>query len=174
MFTEDFQMDFLRQYHAVFDEFRGSFLAGEMAWNFADFMTGQGPPHLALSSCLISVLNHLAAWHLPGGPAGTTSRWTGKDGVEQGRGPRTVSCGGRSLFGYLRMDSRVPGYAILLMGPVMFLTIVYCLILLLYSNFNTILYVFLVFSFMPILTVFHVYAIFVNSALIFYILIGAL
>ena len=41
MFTEDFQVDFLREHHHVFDDFRKSFLSGEMVWNFADFMTGQ-------------------------------------------------------------------------------------------------------------------------------------
>lgn len=41
-FTEDFQADFLQHYHMVFDEFRHTFLAGEMVWNFADFMTPQG------------------------------------------------------------------------------------------------------------------------------------
>jgi len=33
----------LQRYHAVFDQFRAKhLLAGEMAWNFADFMTPQG------------------------------------------------------------------------------------------------------------------------------------
>ena len=41
VFTEDFQVDFLKEYHGVFDEFRKTFLAGEMVWNFADFMTVQ-------------------------------------------------------------------------------------------------------------------------------------
>jgi len=41
-FTEDFQSEFLQHYHVVFDEFSHLFLAGEMVWNFADFMTQQG------------------------------------------------------------------------------------------------------------------------------------
>lgn len=41
-FTEDFQSEFLQHYHIVFDEFSHLFLAGEMVWNFADFMTQQG------------------------------------------------------------------------------------------------------------------------------------
>ncbi|ELU00445.1 hypothetical protein CAPTEDRAFT_123745 [Capitella teleta] len=42
VFTEDFQTDFLMEYHAVFDVYRKMFLVGEMIWNFADFMTKQG------------------------------------------------------------------------------------------------------------------------------------
>ena len=42
MFTEDYQVDFLREHHHVFDDLRSTFLSGEMVWNFADFMTGQG------------------------------------------------------------------------------------------------------------------------------------
>ena len=42
-FSEDYQADLLQRYHAVFDQFRAKhLLAGEMAWNFADFMTPQG------------------------------------------------------------------------------------------------------------------------------------
>lgn len=41
VFTEEYQTEFLAQYHAVFDEFRKTFFAGEMVWNFADFMTAQ-------------------------------------------------------------------------------------------------------------------------------------
>ncbi|KAI0212759.1 Beta-glucuronidase [Lamellibrachia satsuma] len=41
VFTEDYQVDFMREYHAVFDVFRKKYLAGEMVWNFADFMTVQ-------------------------------------------------------------------------------------------------------------------------------------
>ena len=40
MFSEEFQMDFFRKYHAVFDEL--PFVIGEHVWNFADFMTQQG------------------------------------------------------------------------------------------------------------------------------------
>ena len=42
VFTEDFQNDFLSEYHKVFDKLRREFLVGEMVWNFADFMTVQG------------------------------------------------------------------------------------------------------------------------------------
>ncbi|KAL5017218.1 hypothetical protein ScPMuIL_006807 [Solemya velum] len=41
IFTEEYQVDFMSQYHKVFDEFRKDFLVGEMVWNFADFMTDQ-------------------------------------------------------------------------------------------------------------------------------------
>ena len=49
MFTEEYQQDFLREYHKGFDKLRAEFLVGEMVWNFADFMTVQGilPKHLA-------------------------------------------------------------------------------------------------------------------------------
>ncbi len=40
MFSEEYQCEFLRQYHAVFD--RLDFVIGEHVWNFADFMTKQG------------------------------------------------------------------------------------------------------------------------------------
>jgi beta-glucuronidase len=40
MFTEEYQCEFLRRYHAVFD--RLDFVVGEHVWNFADFMTKQG------------------------------------------------------------------------------------------------------------------------------------
>lgn len=39
MFSEEFQVDFLKTYQEVFDEF--DFVAGEHVWNFADFMTMQ-------------------------------------------------------------------------------------------------------------------------------------
>lgn len=42
LFTEEFQDDFLKEYHKVFDKLRPEFLVGEMVWNFADFMTVQG------------------------------------------------------------------------------------------------------------------------------------
>ena len=41
VFTEDYQVDFLKQYHSIFDIFKKEFLVGEMVWNFADFMTDQ-------------------------------------------------------------------------------------------------------------------------------------
>jgi len=41
VFTEDYQVEFMREYHAVFDVVRQKYLVGEMVWNFADFMTGQ-------------------------------------------------------------------------------------------------------------------------------------
>ena len=42
MFTEDFQVEFLMEYHSVFDTVRKDYLVGEMVWNFADFMTVEG------------------------------------------------------------------------------------------------------------------------------------
>ncbi|CAH1802117.1 unnamed protein product, partial [Owenia fusiformis] len=39
IFTEEYQVDFMREYHAVFDKLRTQFFVGEMVWNFADFMT---------------------------------------------------------------------------------------------------------------------------------------
>ena len=42
MFTEEYQVDFLREYHKAFDKLMSDFLVGEMVWNFADFMTVQG------------------------------------------------------------------------------------------------------------------------------------
>ncbi|KAM9320081.1 beta-glucuronidase [Gastrophryne carolinensis] len=41
MFTEEYQEMVLRNYHAVFDQKRKSFVIGELIWNFADFMTAQ-------------------------------------------------------------------------------------------------------------------------------------
>ena len=41
MFTEDYQVEFLPEYHLIFDTARKENLMGEMVWNFADFMTGQ-------------------------------------------------------------------------------------------------------------------------------------
>ena len=41
MFTEDYQVDFLEEYHTIFDLARKENLIGEMVWNFADFMTSQ-------------------------------------------------------------------------------------------------------------------------------------
>ena len=40
MFTEEFQVEFLRAYHEVFDEYDN--FVGEQVWNFADFSTSQG------------------------------------------------------------------------------------------------------------------------------------
>lgn len=40
MFTEDFQVEYLRANHEVFDEF--DTFVGEQVWNFADFNTSQG------------------------------------------------------------------------------------------------------------------------------------
>jgi beta-glucuronidase len=40
MFTEEFQVEYLRMNHEVFDEFEN--FIGEHVWNFADFHTGQG------------------------------------------------------------------------------------------------------------------------------------
>eukprot|EP01118_Nematostelium_gracile_P020500 TRINITY_DN9957_c0_g1_i1.p1 TRINITY_DN9957_c0_g1~~TRINITY_DN9957_c0_g1_i1.p1 ORF type:complete len:247 (-),score=52.36 TRINITY_DN9957_c0_g1_i1:35-685(-) len=39
IFSEEFQRDFMSQYHAVFDELRQKFLVGELIWCFADFET---------------------------------------------------------------------------------------------------------------------------------------
>ena len=41
VFTEEYQVEFMQEYHAVFDKYRSKFLVGEMVWNFADFMTDQ-------------------------------------------------------------------------------------------------------------------------------------
>ena len=41
MFTEEYQVDFLKNYHKTFDVLRKDFLVGELVWNFADFMTDQ-------------------------------------------------------------------------------------------------------------------------------------
>ncbi|WP_028551552.1 beta-glucuronidase [Paenibacillus sp. UNC451MF] len=40
MFTEEFQVEYLRANHEVFDEFKT--FVGEQVWNFADFNTSQG------------------------------------------------------------------------------------------------------------------------------------
>lgn len=42
VFTEEYQTEFIQEYHRVFDTLRSEFLVGEMPWNFADFMTLQG------------------------------------------------------------------------------------------------------------------------------------
>jgi len=42
VFTEEFQVEFMSEYHKAFDHMRPEFLVGEMVWNFADFMTSQG------------------------------------------------------------------------------------------------------------------------------------
>jgi beta-glucuronidase len=42
VFTEEYQVEFLSEYHKGFDTLRPDFLVGEMVWNFADFMTVQG------------------------------------------------------------------------------------------------------------------------------------
>lgn len=39
MFSEEFQVEFLKAYHEVYDKL--PFIIGEQVWNFADFMTGQ-------------------------------------------------------------------------------------------------------------------------------------
>ena len=41
MFTEEFQVAFIRQYHATFDTYRKEFLVGELIWNMHDFATDQ-------------------------------------------------------------------------------------------------------------------------------------
>lgn len=40
MFSEEYQLEFLRKYHEVFDKL--DFVIGEHIWNFADFQTSQG------------------------------------------------------------------------------------------------------------------------------------
>ncbi len=40
MFSEEFQVEFLRAYHEIFDTL--GWLIGEHVWNFADFMTKEG------------------------------------------------------------------------------------------------------------------------------------
>ncbi|ODM98568.1 Beta-glucuronidase [Orchesella cincta] len=43
VFTEEFQLEYLREHFKAFDALRANTtLIGEMIWNFADFMTGQG------------------------------------------------------------------------------------------------------------------------------------
>ena len=42
-FTEEFQSEYVSQYHGTFDRLRAArFFIGEHIWNFADFMTAQG------------------------------------------------------------------------------------------------------------------------------------
>ncbi|XP_074640539.1 beta-glucuronidase-like [Tubulanus polymorphus] len=41
IFSEEYQVEFIKQYHKSFDKLRNEFLVGEMIWNFADFMTAQ-------------------------------------------------------------------------------------------------------------------------------------
>jgi len=36
-YSEDYQKDFIAEYHQTFDKIRHDYLAGEMIWNFADF-----------------------------------------------------------------------------------------------------------------------------------------
>ena len=59
MFTEDYQVDFLREHHHVFDDLRTTFLSGEMVWNFADFMTAQSKRTLVLTPISSSVHSQL-------------------------------------------------------------------------------------------------------------------
>jgi hypothetical protein len=43
VFTEEFQMVYLQEHFKAFDKLRqNTSFIGEMIWNFADFMTGQG------------------------------------------------------------------------------------------------------------------------------------
>ena len=42
MFSEEYQVDSIRQYFPIFDKYRSKFFVGEMIWNFADFNTDQG------------------------------------------------------------------------------------------------------------------------------------
>jgi beta-glucuronidase len=40
-FTEEYQVDFMTEYHKVFNNKSQEYLIGELIWNFADFRTGQ-------------------------------------------------------------------------------------------------------------------------------------
>ncbi|XP_070205768.1 beta-glucuronidase-like [Littorina saxatilis] len=40
-FTEEYQTDFMKEYHKVFDKYRSQFLIGELSWVYADFLTVQ-------------------------------------------------------------------------------------------------------------------------------------
>ncbi|XP_050408987.1 beta-glucuronidase [Patella vulgata] len=42
VFSEEYQVDFMSEYHQIFDKHRNNFFVGELVWNFADFMTVQG------------------------------------------------------------------------------------------------------------------------------------
>lgn len=42
MFSEEYQVAMLKEYHAVLDQKRKQYVIGELIWNFADFMTAQG------------------------------------------------------------------------------------------------------------------------------------
>ena len=40
-YSEEYQKDFIMEYHQTFDKIRHDYLAGEMIWNFADFLIDQ-------------------------------------------------------------------------------------------------------------------------------------
>ena len=42
MFSEEYQVDTIKEYFPIFDKYRKKFLVGEMIWNLADFATKQG------------------------------------------------------------------------------------------------------------------------------------
>ncbi|ESO98158.1 hypothetical protein LOTGIDRAFT_180555 [Lottia gigantea] len=42
VFSEEYQVDFMSEYHKAFDRHRNDYFVGELVWNFADFMTVQG------------------------------------------------------------------------------------------------------------------------------------
>ncbi|KAG8122824.1 hypothetical protein E2320_018284 [Naja naja] len=42
MFSEEYQVAVLKEYHTVLDQKRKEYVIGELIWNFADFMTEQG------------------------------------------------------------------------------------------------------------------------------------
>ncbi|XP_029650975.1 beta-glucuronidase isoform X1 [Octopus sinensis] len=46
-FTEEYQVDLLTATHEALDKRIGTYLAGEMVWNFADFQTAQGVKRVA-------------------------------------------------------------------------------------------------------------------------------
>ncbi|XP_064620167.1 beta-glucuronidase-like isoform X2 [Lineus longissimus] len=47
VFSEEYQVDFIKEYHRSFDKLRKQFLVGELIWNFADFLTVQGVKRVA-------------------------------------------------------------------------------------------------------------------------------
>ncbi|KAK7094669.1 beta-glucuronidase-like [Littorina saxatilis] len=42
VFTEDYQVELMSEYHKVFDTYRAQYFTGELVWNFADFITAEG------------------------------------------------------------------------------------------------------------------------------------
>jgi beta-glucuronidase len=73
MFSEEFQVEFLKHYHNVFD--RLDFVAGEHVWNFADFGTKEGITRVGgnLKGVFTRQRQPKMAAHL------LRQRWTAKD-----------------------------------------------------------------------------------------------